>query len=261
MKIFKGNKFDLKYRRNNMTIFRSCPSTNDISESIIGSSKYQKRRTPMADWQTIEATTILQRNDTIDYLKEIKEKQPQDFNQIINVLSQKTDKQLIEEKKKNKTQLKQVKAKIIQDKVEHQKKLNQKHDNDRKNAMNTTLLTNVNELNELFKKVEYKAKTKRIYYLKNQLKCYKYKYSNLDIAEFPNIQFSVKGKLLNEEELTTMLKKCMETISNHNNNNNNASDNENDITNVNVGKKRMREYLVNNPKSKRPRFVQLPNID
>ena len=127
--------------------------------------------------------------------------------------------------------------------------------------MNTTLLTNVNELNELFKKVEYKAKTKRIYYLKNQLKCYKYKYSNLDIAEFPNIQFSVKGKLLNEEELTTMLKKCMETISNHNNNNNNASDNENDITNVNVGKKRMREYLVNNPKSKRPRFVQLPNID
>lgn len=251
--------YNLKYRRLNMKAFRACPSTNDLSEGIIASCKHQKRRTANADWQTIESTTIMNKNQTIEYLKETKNKTHEKFCNAMEILSQSKEKDLIKTKIMDKKTMQETKANIVKKKIKHQKKVEHRKQL-KKNQANNTILLTMNEVENLFKSNDYKSKIKRIYFLKEQLKTYKVKYSNKNIDGFPIIHFSKNGKLLKEDELTNILNKCIETTTNHHNNNNNDSDNDNNNMQV-LGEKRTRNYIVDAPNSKRRRILKLPNID
>jgi hypothetical protein len=243
-----------------MSIFRSCPSTNDLSESSIASSKFEKKRTPMADWSTIESTTIMKRNKTKDFFENLKNNDENKFDSVIQVLSSTNEKKLIDEHKSKKLKIKQQRAFITKRKIDKKKSLLLYQQKQKEKAINVNLLS----LNELYQKLnssECKSKTKKIALLKEQLKLYRIKYSNLKLDKFPKIKFSSNGKPLNEQELTNMLKQCIEIIDQYHQNNQNENKINQNINNNYVAQKRMRDYQVVMPNSKKTKIITLPNTD
>ena len=67
---------------------------------MIASSKYEKRRTLGADWETIESTTKLRRNDTKNYFKDMKNLNQQQFSNVMSILDNNKQQEMIVQKKK-----------------------------------------------------------------------------------------------------------------------------------------------------------------
>lgn len=247
-----------------MSVFRSCPSTNDLSESYVASAKYEKKRSIMADWDTVESTTIMRRNNTKEYFQNLRNNDENTYNKAMELLSSTTQRELIESHKNHKTQVKTTKALIAKEKIEKQKALLRYQQQQKEKAWKRDLLS-LEEIDEQLKSSQYvKSKTKRLLLLKEQLTTYKVKYSNLKLDGFPKIQFSYNREPLTEQQLLEMLKKCIEIVDNYEQNNQNEIEyntNNSNNNNVYIGQKRMREYNVNNPKSKKIRIIGLPNID
>lgn len=245
-----------------MSIFRSCPSTNDLSESYIASAKYEKRRASMCDWSTIEATTIMRRNKTKDFFQQIKNDNEHIFNKAVDILSSFNERELIENHKKNKMEMKKTKALIVKEKIDKQKSLIRSQQERQERIMQTNLLS-IDELNDRLKNIKSKNQKKEL--LKEQLKKYKLKYSKMNLEGFPKIQFSHNTKQLDEQQLFDMLCTCVDVVDKQNEiinqSENNASNNSSSNNNNHIGSKRMREYNINEPESKKPRIISLPNIN
>lgn len=251
-KIKKEQKYNLSFRRKNSNIFCSCPCTNDLSESSIASAKFEKRRTPQADWETIANTTLLRRNNTIAYFKKLKMDNEKQFNQAMYNLSNNTSRSLQIKKNNRKKNYADEKKKDIKDKTDKQKTSLINKQNKLENALNTQILT-IDEIEQKIKDENIKSTTKKMDLWKNQLKAFKIKYQTYNGC--PEIMFSKDGKKFDDITLKELLKTCFDWYDK------NQIDEKEQFELPSVGSKRSnKDIFVQDKNSKRIRVLTVPNI-
>lgn len=264
---FEGEKYDLLFRRNNEKSFRNTPCTNDMSESIVGATKYEKRRSTQAHFDTIISTVQMKRNDVKNDFINLQSDNKESFDNIMDMITDESIKDLKVQQNNNKIALIEQQSCLLNDKIQKKKEQVEKLDEKNHKILDNELIYDKNEIDLKLKEyIDKNSKQERINFIKNQLKKFKLLYAK-KYDNCPKIMFSKNRHVFDEKELKQILFDCIEWRNNLNINENDNENNE-DIDNNKYGidslhyykKRKLRDYYVELPDNKRIKTLTMPSV-